>query len=247
MDLVKPAMGFFHTARMTTHLKDIDRHTGSARPLVPAFPGSRLSGACLLVIAVVLPASIGCQPAPQAVTTYHYDNSRTGWNSKETILNASNVASSQFDVRHAVILDDQVDAQPLVIPGLATVGDHSTGGHDVVYVATENNTVYAIDTVTGAVLARRNLGAPVPTPLNCANNGPNVGIGSTPVIDTGSNTMYLITYGLEDQVPVHRIHALDIKTLDDRVPPVRVVASHALRNGFNMCSIRALRDSALGC
>ena len=65
-----------------------------------------------------------------------------------------------------------------------------------------------IDAVSGAVLTQRNLGAPVPTPLNCLNNGPNVGIDSTPVIDTGTNTMYLITYGLEDKVPVHREHAL---------------------------------------
>jgi hypothetical protein len=179
------------------------------------------------VTAVVL--FTGCQPTPQAVTTYHYDNKRTGWNSNETTIDASNVG--RLDVQHVVSLDDQVDAQPLVVPGLASIGNLGTGGHDVVYVATENNSVYAIDVVSGVVLAQRNLGAPVPTPLNCPNNGPNVGIDSTPVIDTGTNTMYLITYGLEDQVPVHRLHALDITTLTDRMPPVQVVASHVLTNG----------------
>jgi hypothetical protein len=170
-------------------------------------------------------------PSPEAVTTYHYDNNRTGWNSNETTLGTGNVASSRFNLRQTVSLDDQVDAQPLVIPGLASVAGHNTSGHDVVYVATESNTVYAIDAASGAVLAQRNLGAPVPSPLNCNNNGPNVGINGTPVIDAGTHTMYVVTYELEAGAPVHRVHALDITTLADRVPPVVVAASHVLTNG----------------
>ncbi len=170
-------------------------------------------------------------PGPHAVTTYHYDNYRTGWNSNETTLNTTNVASSQFGLRQTVTLDDQVDAQPLVIPGLPSVGGHNTEGHDVVYVATESNTVYAIDAATGTVLAQRNLGGPVPTSLNCNNSGPNVGINGTPIIDNGTKTMYLVTYGLEGGAPLHRVHALDITTLADRVPPVVVVAAHVLTNG----------------
>ena len=131
-----------------------------------------------------------------------------------------------------VQLDDQVDAQPLVVPGLATVGGKATQGHDVVYVATENNTVYAIDSVTGAILAQRNLGAPVSLPSNCNQNGPNVGIMGTPVIVQGQpSTMYLVTYTVENGADVYRIHALDITTLSDRVPSVVVTASHNLTNG----------------
>jgi hypothetical protein len=166
------------------------------------------------------------------VLTYHYDNNRSGWNSHETTLTPTNVASSSFKALMVVQLDDQVDAQPLVIPGLTTVGGQSTQGHDVVYVATENNTVYAIDSVTGAILVQRNLGAPVPEPLNCNANGPNVGIMGTPVIVPGSPaTIYLITYTVEAGADVLRIHALNITTLADAVPSVVVTASHQLSDG----------------
>jgi hypothetical protein len=174
---------------------------------------------------------LGFPRGRQAVSTYHYDNNRTGWNYNEPTLNATNVASAQFALRHTVSLDDQVDAQPLVIPGLASVGGKSTNGHDVVYVATESNTVSAVDASTGQILAQRNLGAPVPMPLGCNNNAPNVGINGTPVIELGEKTMYLVTYGLESGEPVHRIHALDITTLADRMPSVVVKASHTLSNG----------------
>jgi hypothetical protein len=181
--------------------------------------------------------------AAQAVLTYHYDNGRTGWNSNETTLTPTKVASSSFQAQMVVQLDDQVDAQPLIVPGLATVGGQSTQGHDVVYVVTENNTVYAIDAVTGAILAQRNLGAPVPMPLNCNLNGPNVGIMGTPVIVVGEpSTMYLVTYTVEAGADVYRIHALNITTLADVVPSVVVTASHQLTDGrlftFNPASQR---------
>jgi hypothetical protein len=190
--------------------------------------------------------SLGVGPiahAQVAVLTYHYDNARTGWNSHETTLTPTNVASSSFTARMVVQLDDQVDAQPLVVPRLATVGGHSTQGHDVVYVATENNTVYAIDSVTGAILVQRHLGAPVSMPSNCNQNGPNVGIMSTPVIVPGTpGTMYLVTYTVEAGADVYRIHALNITTLADVVPSRVVTGSHQLTNGslftFNPASQR---------
>ena len=127
--------------------------------------------------------------ATQAVTTYHYDNYRTGWNSQETTLTAANFPST-FGILQTVTLDDLVDAQPLVVPGLTIAG----GTHDVIYVATESNTIYAIDASSGAVLLRQNLGSPVPTPVGC-NITPNVGITGTPVMDLASQTLYVIAYG----------------------------------------------------
>ena len=56
--------------------------------------------------------------APETVTTYHYDNYRTGWNPNETTLTPANVASSSFGLLETVTLDDQVDAQPLYVPGV---------------------------------------------------------------------------------------------------------------------------------
>ena len=165
-----------------------------------------------------------------SVTTYHNDNNRTGWNQHETILTPANVASS-FGFLHHVALDDQVDGQPLVVPGVTiTAGTHK-GKHDVVYVATEGNTIYAVDTHTGVVLLSPNFGKPVPLPLGCGNNGPNVGINSTPVIDPASSTMYVVVYTSDANGPAYRIHALDLGSLADKVAPEVIVASHTLRNG----------------
>jgi hypothetical protein len=115
-----------------------------------------------------------------AVTTYHYDNNRTGWNKHETVLTPANVGTSSFGWLRTVVLDDQVDAQPLVVPGVLITAGRFQGAQDVVYVATEHNTVYAIDVHCGTVLLSRNLGPPVPLPSGCMNIGPNVGVNSTP-------------------------------------------------------------------
>ncbi len=165
-----------------------------------------------------------------AVTTYHYDNFRTGWNPDETSL-TYNTVSSSFGLLHTVTLDDQVDAQPLVVPNETTTRGAAPGKHDVVYVATENDTIYAIDASSGTVLFDQHLGSPVPSPLGCNNNGPNVGINGTPVIDQTANVMYVIAYTLDSGTPTYRIHELDLADLSDVVPPVVVSASHTLTDG----------------
>jgi hypothetical protein len=70
-------------------------------------------------------------------------------------------------------------------------------------------------------------------PGNCSNNGPNVGIDSTPVIDTNAGLIYVITYTLESGKQTYRIHALSLSTLADEVPSVVVTASGTLNNGQN--------------
>ena len=167
-----------------------------------------------------------------AVTTYHYDNLRTGWNDDESTLTYRNVKSSSFGLLHSVSLDDQVDTQPLLVPNVTTTrGAKSGSAHDVVYVATESNSIYAIDASSGVVLFQTNLGSPVPTPLGCTNNGPNVGIDGTPVIDQAAGVMYVIAYTLESSVPTYRIHELSLSDLSDVTPSVVVSASHTLTNG----------------
>ena len=101
----------------------------------------------------------------------------------------------------------------------------------MVYIATGNNTIYAIDAESGAVLLNPNFGKPVRYPLGCTNNGPNVGIDSTPVIDLASNTLYVLVYTQDTSGPAYRIHALDLGSLTDKVAPQVVVASHTLTNG----------------
>jgi len=167
----------------------------------------------------------------QAVTTYHYDNHRTGWDSKETSLTPTNVASSYFGLLRKVTLDDQVDSQPLYMPAINITSGQFQGMHQVVYVATENNSVYAIDAGGGAVLLKANFGAPVLKPLGCKNNGPNVGITSTPVIDKATNTLYVMVYTQQSSGPAYLLHALDLGNLTDKVAPRLVSASQTLSDG----------------
>ena len=167
----------------------------------------------------------------QTAVTYHNDNYRTGWNSTETVLTPANVGSSSFGLLFKVKLDDQVDAQPLVVPGVNVTTGKFPGTHDVVYVVTENDTVYAIDANTSTVLLTQSLGKPVQMPLSCNNNGPNVGINSTPVIDSSSNTLYVIAYTQDNTGPTYRVHALDLGSLAEKVTAEIVTASHTLIDG----------------
>ena len=180
----------------------------------------------LLFFATVVVAGSAAARSPFAVTTYHYDNLRTGWNSNEKTLTPQNVNATTFGILKTVTLDDQVDAQPLVVPSQTIAG--ST--HDVVYVATEANTIYAIDASSGAKLVGRNLGSPVPKPLECGTNSAVVGITSTPVIDLTSQTLFVIAY-VNGSPPIYQLHALNLSDLTDRVPAVTVAATHILTNG----------------
>ena len=162
-------------------------------------------------------------PPKGAVLTWHDDNLRTGWQQQETILSTSTIGS--LGISHSVGLADQVDAQPLVIPGFIN-------GHDIVFVADESNNVYQIDASTGAILKQVNLGVPVPAPFNCAINGPNLGIDSTPVIDWATQTLFVIAYvNVNNATPTYFLHALNLTTLNDKGSPLLVQASHTLTTG----------------
>jgi outer membrane protein assembly factor BamB len=171
--------------------------------------------------------------AQTAVATYHYDNYRTGWNQTETVLTPANVSSKAFGLLFKVPLDAQVDGQPLVVPGVLITAGKYPGLHDVIYVATENNTVYAIDADTGTVLLNPNFGTSVAPPAVCGPS-PNLGIHSTPVIDLNGNTLYVMTYTQDSTGPAYRVHALDLGSLSDKVTPQLVAASHPLTDGTTL-------------
>jgi outer membrane protein assembly factor BamB len=190
---------------------------------VNTFLRARLLATILSVL--VAPCTALAQTTPYAVTTYHYNNLRTGSNPEETVLSAARFPKT-FGLLQTVAIDDQVDAQPLLVPAEQIAG----GTHDVVYIVSENNTVYGIDASSGAILVQRNLGAPVPTPLGCGNNGPNVGITSTPVIDLARGEMFVIAY-VNAATPSYQLHALNLITLADSLPPVTVAASQTLTDG----------------
>jgi hypothetical protein len=154
------------------------------------------------------------------------DNSRTGLNSQETALTPTNVKSSTFGKLFSRSLDAKVDAQPLYVANLyIPFPQHGTAGtYNVIFVATENDSVYAYDAdgkVSGTLWKNAFANPPsvVPVPGTCAvANLPMIGIMPTPVIDPSTNTMYVLARTLEGQTTacsgtyVQRLHALDITT-----------------------------------
>jgi hypothetical protein len=192
--------------------------------------------------AIAIPTAAPAVAQNFAVTTYHYDNQRTGWNYSETTLTQANVGSTSFGVIANVVLDDQVDAQPLVVPNQQITAGTTPGTYQVVYVATESNTIYAINAANGAVLFSRNLGTPVPLPLGCTANGPNVGINGTPFINVAAQTLYVIAYTLVSGVPTYQVFALNLKDLSNKIAPVTVAASHTLSDGITIFNFNALYE-----
>jgi hypothetical protein len=134
------------------------------------------------------------------MVTYHNDNSSTGQNLTETQLSPSNVNSTEFGKLYTAVVDGQVYAQPLYLSGVNVTGGSSMGVHNVVYVATEHDSLYAIDSNSGAVLWRVSFINPaagittVPSgDVASTDLAPEIGITATPVIDAASGTLYLIS------------------------------------------------------
>jgi outer membrane protein assembly factor BamB len=163
-------------------------------------------------------------PPPEAegfsgVLTYHYNNALTGANLHETILTPSNVNAADFGKLFTVSLDGDVYAQPLYVPRVAVPLE---GVHDIVYAATEHNTVYAIDAddPNGLILWSAHLGEPLrPDDLpgaTCTVIVPTLGITGTPVIDAATHTLYVVSRTFENSRHEYRLHALDISTGEER-------------------------------
>jgi len=149
------------------------------------------------------------------VTTYHFDVARTGLNPNESILNLSNVNSTSFGLLRVFPADGKVDAQPLYLSNL-TIGGQS---HNVLYVATENDSVYAFDANSNTQLWKTSILGANETPSDdhgCSQITPQIGITSTPVIDrsAGPNgTIFVVGMSLDSSGNYHhRLHALDITT-----------------------------------
>ena len=164
-----------------------------------------------------------------AVTTNRYDNARSGVNLQETILTTANVNPSRFGLLFSRTVDGQLYAQPLYVGGL-TMADKKV--HDVVYVATEHNTLYAFDAddaTATAPLWSLNVG---PSGSNsCDNLSPEIGITSTPVIDQAAGTIYFISKGEEAGAWVQRIHAVNIITGAERPGAPAVIAASVKGTG----------------
>ncbi len=175
--------------------------------------------------------------APGAVLTYHNDDARDGAFTQETTLMPSVVNSSQFGKLNSYPVDGQIYAQPLYVPQLGIAG----ATHNVVFVATENNTVYAFDAngLQSSPLWSKNLGTP--SPRNDAEGiSPMLGITSTPVIDITTGTLYAVT--VTTSGPFY-LHALDITTgaekLDGPVPITGSVPGTGWDNNNGTIAIEA--------
>lgn len=155
------------------------------------------------------------------VVTQHNDIARTGQNTNETILTPANVSSGNFGKLFSVSLDGQVYAQPLYLSGLSIP---SNGTHNVVFMATMHDSVYALDADSGTKLWQITLldsahgatsGAttdPV-TDTGCTEmSGTEIGITSTPVIDPVAGIIYVVGRTYENAYPVYRLHALSVTT-----------------------------------
>jgi hypothetical protein len=194
----------------------------------------------LTLFTAIAVATAPASAKPFGVYTYHYDNLRTGWNPSETKLTPANVKPTSFGVLAQVALDDQVDAQPLVVPNQQITAGPTPGTYQVVYVATEANTVYAINAANGAVLHSRKLGDPVPKPPGCASTIlPHVGISSTPVIDVAANALYVVAYTSMSGIPTYKLFALNLNDLTDKIAPRTVAASHTLSDGTTIYNFDA--------
>lgn len=205
------------------------------------FAVSHLVLAAFLAIPVLSVTPARCQIQ---VTTYHNDNARTGLQPRETVLTPAAVASGRFRRLFSCSVDGQVYAQPLYLSDITLPG---RGRHNVVFVATEHNSVYAFDAdsnsgenatplwqVSFNDPARGITPVPVEDTSCSRGNGysvePELGITATPVIDSVTNTLYVAaqTKSMEQAFPTyhHHLHALDVTTGAEKFGgPVEITAT----------------------
>lgn len=177
-----------------------------------------LSAAAFWIVGSAAPTAL----AQTSVLTQHNDNARTGQNTAELLLAPSNVNSGLFGKLFTQSVDGLVVGQPLVVPNLS-FPDGST--HNVVYVVTQHDTVYAFDAdsnegTNSSSLWTTSFGNPdlgitsVPIAnFGCKGTGfTEVGITGTPVIDPASGTIYVVAKTLENGLYLFRLHALDLTT-----------------------------------
>jgi hypothetical protein len=165
------------------------------------------------------------------VTTFHNSNSRTGQNLQETILTQGNVNSATFGKLFTMSVDSTVDGEPLYLSGLSVAGKT----HNVLFVVTENDSVYAFDADSGAQLWKVRAvlsGESASDTRGCSQITPSIGITSTPVIDRSEGahgTIYVVAMSKDKSGNYYqRLHALDVTTgAEEFGGPVTITGSYS--------------------
>ena len=189
----------------------------------------------LLSVGLIAAFPLGIRAMAQRVVTSQYDNARTGANLGETILTPRNVNAQQFGKLFTLKVDGDIYAQPLFLGGVEVPGK---GRHDLVFIATEHDSVYAFDAYgkPASPLWQVSFLKDGVTPVSARNAEcpfifPEVGITSTPVIDAESGTLYVLVRtkehkGLLPDEYNQRLHALAVTTgLEKFGGPVDIQAS----------------------
>jgi uncharacterized protein YjdB len=179
----------------------------------------------------------GAGKAGVNIPTWHVDNNRSGLNPNETSLTPTNVAGPNFGKLFSLSVDGYAYAEPLLISNVAISG----GTHNVLYVATENDTVYAFDADTGAPLWQKSVLQSGENPAH-GTVAPVQGITSTPVIDPSTNTIYVVSEQTSStNGTTYRLNALDITTgLQKTGSPVTISASVPGTNSTNVKGVVSL-------
>ena len=178
------------------------------------------------------------------ITTWHVDNNRSGLNDQETILTPSNVNTTSFGKLFSVSLDGYAYAEPLIMSGVTING----ASHNVLYVATEHDSVYAFDADTGgSPLWQVSLLQSGETPLTNGPIQPYEGVTSTPVIDPSTNTLYVVSAQIATGGSgTFRLHALDITTGAEKFGgPVTLNVSVPATNSASVGGIQTLNTSCI--
>jgi hypothetical protein len=172
--------------------------------------GSAKSTAATLAVTVTTPAA-----GTTDVVMSKNDPARTGQNLTESLLTPANVNATMFGLLRVLAVDGKVDAQPLYLSQLAL----GASTHNVVFIATEHDSVYAMDADTGATLWHVSALLTGETPSdtrNCSQVNPEIGITATPVIDRAAaahGVMYVVAMSKDAEAVYHqRLHALDVTT-----------------------------------
>jgi len=163
------------------------------------------------------------------VLTYHNDNAKTGQQLHEEILTPANVTAAKFGKLWVLNVDGKVDAQPLYAAGVPIAGK---GLRNVLFVATEHDSVYAFDADSTNVFWRVSLLGAGETPSDnrsCFQVMPEIGVTATPVIDRqlGTNgTLFVVAMSKLGTRYFQRLHALDLATGNDLSAPTTITATY---------------------